>query len=82
MLAFERKIYDRPREPFTTNIPASKSPSAMKEWEIKGGKCSHWDLKKAQARTPTWEIRSIMNSFHFPKGSNSCRAAADRGGEK
>lgn len=49
-------------EPFTTNIPASKSPSAMKEWAAKGGKCSHWDKKKKKS---TGEDAHLGGSVYY-----------------
>lgn len=66
-------------ETFTTNVLTSKTPSTIKGGKIKGGKCSHWEKN---ARTPIWEMWSVMDSFHFLKGSNSCRAEADCGGKK
>ena len=67
-------------ELFITSVLASETSSTTKGGEIKGGKCSH--RGKILQGHFIWEIQSVTNSFHFLKGSNSCRAEADCRGKK
>lgn len=41
----------------------------------------HHGGDSANGRTPIWELCSVMNSFHFLKGSNSCTVKANPGGK-
>ena len=56
-------------EPFTTDILASKTPSTIKGWEIKGGKCSQWGKKEQMQGHPSGKFGLLWALFIFWKAA-------------